>query len=108
MTDESRVTVTREDFELLLEGAPAHRHLARRDQFASIALSCCVGVIGLLGTIDTAAPRPNWWALGFMVILLAATLGAAAIAYFAHQDAGSRAEGAAYAQCVRRIEEQLG
>jgi hypothetical protein len=107
-TQEQGAVVTRQEFELLLEGAPANRHASRRDVCAGAATTALVGAVGILATAEYFRDgAPLMWSFVFTVILVAAFLATTAIAILAHRDS-TRQGGSAYAYCVQRIEQRFG
>ena len=100
--------LTKQEFELLCEGAPASRTVARRDFFAGISATCLVGVVGLLVTAEYfRSSQPQFWAFAFTVTLLAGWLGTGFVALLAHCDTRNKPETSAYAQCVSRIAQRF-
>ena len=100
--------LTPQEFELLLEGAPANHHASRRDVCAGIAFTAAVGLIGIYLTAEYVHDKtPQMSAWMFTMLLLAVTLAAGALASFAHRDSKKQGR-SAYAYCVQRIEQRFG
>lgn len=103
---ESGCVISRQDYEILLEGSGASDEKAARDQATAIAFSAFTGLLGVMTGV-TDWEHPGVSALVFSIILATATLSTAVLAVYFHRSMKGISGRKSYVDCKERIEKRL-